>query len=177
MGINERNLSESYLRGVCLLILVVLGTHELSFKRLLIEVEQLIKHKIIEDKVIVQAGHTKFNSSLMEIHDFVPYQTMDQWFEQSNYIISHAGTGSVLGGLKKGKTVIAVPRLKKYNEHNDDHQLQLLEMLGGQGHIIPCHELKNLKKAVQAVQLFQPKPFISGKEKICTLLETYIEQA
>lgn len=177
MGVNERNLSKRCIRGVCLLIFVVLGTHELSFKRLLVEVESLIKNKVIEDKVIVQAGHTKFQSSLMEIHNFVSYQQMDQWFEQSDYVISHAGTGSVLGGLKKGKTVIAVPRLKKYYEHNDDHQLQLLEMLGGQGHIIPCHELKNLKKAVQAVQLFKPKPFVSGKDKICTLLETYIEQA
>ena len=50
-------------------------------------------------------------------------------------------------------------------------------MLGSKGHIIPCHDLKNLKKAVEAVQLFKPKPFVSGREKICSLLETYIEQA
>ena len=177
MGINERNLSKSSIRGVCLLIFVVLGTHELSFKRLLIEVESLIKNKTITDKVIVQAGHTRYDSPLMEIHSFVSYQQMDKWFEEADYVISHAGTGSVLGGLKKGKTVIAVPRLKKYHEHNDDHQLQLLDMLGSKGHIIPCHDLKNLKKAVEAVQLFKPKPFVSGREKICSLLETYIEQA
>lgn len=175
MGINEGDLSESNIRGVCLLILVVLGTHELSFKRLLIEVESLIHHGIVTDHVIVQSGHTKYQSDVMEIHNFVSYEQMERWFELAEYIISHAGTGSVITGLKKGKTVIAVPRMKKYREHNDDHQLQIVNALGSEGHIIPCHDVRELKLAVKLVQSFQPKPFRSGKEKLCSILQRFIE--
>ncbi|MBM7543073.1 PssE/Cps14G family polysaccharide biosynthesis glycosyltransferase [Amphibacillus cookii] len=158
------------------MIFVVLGTHELAFTRLLIEVEALIEENIIKDKVIVQAGHTKFRSDFMDIIPFVSYKQMDEWFNDAHYIISHAGTGSVLTALKKGKTVIAVPRLKKFKEHNDDHQLQLINVLGNEGHIIPCQDINDLKRAVQMAQSFQPKPFKSGKEKLCMILQNFIEQ-
>ncbi|SEO24317.1 UDP-N-acetylglucosamine transferase subunit ALG13 [Amphibacillus marinus] len=158
------------------MIFVVLGTHELPFNRLLIEVEKLIANGLIKEQVIVQTGHTKYASPLMDIYNFVSYDQMDKWFEQASYIISHAGTGSVLTGLKKGKTVIAVPRLSKFKEHNDDHQLQIVDALSNQGHILPCHDLHDLPLAVKMVQSFQPKPFESGRDKLCALLQKFIEQ-
>jgi len=34
--------------------------------------------------------------------------------------------GAIIGAIKKGKKVIAVPRLAKCGEHVDDHQVQLV---------------------------------------------------
>ena len=42
------------------MILVLLGTQNNSFHRLLEEIDKLIKNGVIKDKVIVQAGYTKF---------------------------------------------------------------------------------------------------------------------
>ena len=47
--------------------------------------------------------------------------------EKANIVITHGGTGAIIGAVKKGKKVIAVPRLAKYGEHVDDHQLQLIK--------------------------------------------------
>lgn len=174
MGVNERNLSRCDIWGVSLLILVVLGTHELPFTRLLDQIQKLINDDKITDQVIVQAGHTKYESNEMTIHQFVSYEEMERLYNQADLIISHAGTGSVLTGVKKGKKVIAVPRLERYNEHNDDHQLQLIDALGTQGHIIPCEDVEGLSSALQKVQAFHPKPFFSGKKKLYTILNTFI---
>ena len=56
------------------MILVMLGTQKNSFHRLLEEIQDCINKKIITEKVIVQAGSTKFKSEDMEIfnsEDFV----------------------------------------------------------------------------------------------------------
>ena len=49
----------------------------------------------------------------LNLKPFVSYDEMDKLLDQAKYIITHAGTGSILSGLKKGKKVIAAPRLKR----------------------------------------------------------------
>ncbi len=177
MGNDETDLSESGLRGVHLLILVVLGTHELPFTRLLEEVERLKREGFITEEVVVQAGHTKFDSNLLKIKPFVNYEVMDQLMEDARLVITHAGTGSVISALKKGKKVIAAARLKKYGEHNDDHQLQLMSIFLEQKHILSWGEGEDLGKIIQETESFQPEPFQSGKERMFTILSNFIKEA
>ena len=51
------------------MILITLGTQDKQFTRLLNVVQNEIDKGNIKDKVIVQAGHTKFESNDMEIFD------------------------------------------------------------------------------------------------------------
>ena len=51
------------------MIFVALGTQDKSFTRLLETIERQIEMGNIKDKVIVQAGYTKFISDKMEIFD------------------------------------------------------------------------------------------------------------
>ena len=50
------------------MILVLLGTQNNSFKRLLEEVQKNIDNGNIKEKVIVQKGFTKFESKDMEMY-------------------------------------------------------------------------------------------------------------
>jgi UDP-N-acetylglucosamine transferase subunit ALG13 len=177
MGNDEADLSESSLWGVHLLILVVLGTHELPFTRLLEEVERLKKEGFITEEVIVQAGHTKYESDVLNIKPFVNYEVMDQLMEDASVIITHAGTGSVISALKKGKKVIAAARLKKYGEHNDDHQLQLLSIFLEQKHILSWGEGEDLSEVMEQTASFEPVPFKSGKEQMFSILTNFIKEA
>jgi UDP-N-acetylglucosamine transferase subunit ALG13 len=81
------------------MILVTLGTQKEQFTRLL----DYIENSNIKDKIIVQAGHTKYKSKKMEIFDFIPYDKMDEYINDADLVITHSGTGSVLTPLKKGK--------------------------------------------------------------------------
>ena len=86
-----------------------------------------IKNGVITDKVVVQAGCTKFKSDNMEIFDFVSNKKLEELISESRLIITHGGVGSILTGIKYGKPVIAAARLKKYKEHNNDHQKQIIK--------------------------------------------------
>lgn len=157
------------------MILVLLGTHELPFTRLLNEIERLKREGIINDEVFVQNGNTKFQSELLTLKSFVSYDEMDQLVEQADLIITHAGTGSIISGLKKNKIIIAVPRLAKYNEHNDDHQLELAEVFEEQGHILVWKDGEKLEDVLKEATKFKPKPFVSKKNQMLNILKDFID--
>ncbi|MFC0525298.1 PssE/Cps14G family polysaccharide biosynthesis glycosyltransferase [Pontibacillus salicampi] len=158
------------------MIFVILGTHELPFTRLLDEVERLKQSGEITDEVIVQNGNTAYQTDVMTLKPFVSYDEMDQLFEDARLIITHAGTGSVTTGLKKGKKVIAAARLHKYGEHNDDHQLELVDVFLEQGYIVSWDDGEDLGEVMKEAETFEPKPFQSGKQQMFNLIEDFIEK-
>lgn len=152
------------------MILVTLGTQKEQFTRLL----DYIEKSNIKDKIIVQAGHTKYKSNKMEIFDFIPYEKMDQYIDEADIIITHSGTGSVLTPLKKGKKVIVCARLSKYEEHVDDHQMELLEVFKEEGYVLELSEDNNLDELYKEIKKFKPKKYVSNTEKFIKKLKDEI---
>ena len=108
------------------MIFITLGTQDKSFERLLRDIQKQIDLGNIKEKVVVQAGFTKFDSKDMEIFDLIPMDDFDKLMNECDLLITHGGVGSIISGLKKNKKVIAVARLAKYKEHMNDHQKQIL---------------------------------------------------
>lgn len=158
------------------MILVVLGTFELPFTRMLEEVERLKKQGEITDEIVVQVGHTPFKSDVMELRPFMSYEDMEKLYDQADLVITHGGTGSIITGVKKSKKVIAIARLQKYGEHNDDHQIEIVEQFTNTGHILNWKEGQPLLDVLNEVEAFEPTPFQSGRERILNILEDFIGQ-
>lgn len=153
------------------MILVTLGTQKQSFNRLL----DMIEKSNINDKIIVQAGYTKYKSKKMKILDFVDYQEMDKLIKQADLIITHGGTGSIVTAIKQGKKVIACPRLKKYGEHVDDHQKQIVDIFSEVGYILKLDENDDLDELVQKIQTKKMIPFKSNTTNFINNLKKEIE--
>lgn len=159
-----------------ILILITLGTNDKSFARLLEEVQRLINEKKITDRIVVQAGVTEFRSSKMEILDLIPFLEFDDLINQCDLLITHGGVGSIITGIKKGKTVIAVPRLAKYGEHVNDHQLQIIDNFDKAGYIIGLTEVSQLEEALSAAKTFTPNKYQSNTENMISLVKKCIEE-
>lgn len=157
------------------MIFVILGTQDKDFSRLLKEIDRLIKEKKITEKVIVQAGTTKYQSKNMKIFDLLPMTEFNRFIGKADLIITHGGVGSIMNSLKKGKKVIAVPRLKKYGEHTNDHQLQIVKEFSRQGYVIPCLKMSQLGDCIEKSKTFQPKRYKSSNKKMLELIEEVIQ--
>ena len=153
------------------MILVTLGTQDKNFVRLLEKIDQLINNGLIKDKVIVQAGFTKYNSENMEIFDLIPQDEFNDLMDKADIIITHGGVGNIISALEKNKKVIAVPRLAKYGEHINDHQTQIIAKFNALGYIIGLQDVDELDDAVKQIKKFKPKKFVD-KSKIQVLLST-----
>lgn len=157
------------------MILIVLGTQDKTFERLLRGVERQIDLKNIKDKVVVQAGQTKYESNKMEIFDFIPMTEFNELIKKADIIITHGGVGTILSCLEEKKKIIAVPRLKKYMEHENDHQLQIVDEFEKLGYIISCKDENKLDEALEKIKNFKPKPYKQNNLKMLKIIEDYID--
>ena len=157
------------------MILVLLGTQNNSFYRLLEEVQKCIDEDIIKDKVIVQAGSTKFESKDMEVFNLIEQDKFNILMEQADTIITHGGVGSIVTAVKLGKKVIAVPRLKQYGEHVNDHQIQIVETFSNQGFIKGIKDVSELKETLREIDTFIPNKLESNTERIINIIEDFIQ--
>lgn len=160
------------------MIFVTVGTQDKQFKRLLEEVERLIKNGKILDTVVAQIGNTKFTTDLdskyMHLIEFTTPREVEALIQNAELIITHGGVATIIEGLNMGKKIIAVPRLKKYKEHVNDHQLQIIENFNNSGFIIGTTGVEGIEEALEKVQDFVPKTYVSNNEKFVEKLENCI---
>lgn len=157
------------------MVLVMLGTQNNSFHRLLEEIDRLIENKVINEEVIVQKGYTKYESKNMKTIDFISRDELENLEKQASYIITHGGVGSIVSSLEKGKKVIAVPRLHKYSEHVNDHQKEIIKKFNENKNIIGIQSVEELEDAVKRVSEFNPNQFRGNNQKMLKIIEEFIE--
>ena len=157
------------------MILVTLGTQDKSFKRLLDAVQKQIDTGIIKEKVIVQAGSTKYESKDMEIFDLIDREKFSELISECDLLITHGGVGSILTGLKNNKIVIAAPRLAKYNEHINDHQKQIISKFSEAGYILKLDNFDDLDKVIKQSKKFKPKKYQSNTDNMIKLITNFID--
>ena len=154
------------------MILVTLGTQKQDFTRVLDAIEK----SSINDEIIVQAGHTKYESKKMQVFDFISYDEMEKLVDRADYIITHGGTGSIVEPLKKGKKIIACARLQKYGEHVDNHQEELVSIFSEQGYILELKDGENLDEVMEVAKTFEPNKYESNTENFIQKLKKEISK-
>lgn len=146
------------------MIFVTVGTQDKPFERIIKAVENAVLSGKITDEVIVQAGNTKYDSDVIKILNYVPFEEFENYINKADIIITHGGVGSILNALKLGKKIIAVPRLKKYGEHINDHQLQVIQKMSEEGFILSCEDENEIPEKIVEAKNFIVKEYNSNTE-------------
>lgn len=112
------------------MIFITVGNNKQSFIRLFKKFE-LIYNKLPKKKriIICQIGHTFYDNKNFQIIKFIEKKSFNDLVRKCELFISHAGAGSVIDSINNKKIPILLPREKKYNEHVDDHQVELYKKL------------------------------------------------
>lgn len=153
------------------MILVLCGTQKQDFSRLINEVAILAD----DYDIIVQGGHNNYQSDKMTLLNFISPKKLQQLYEQAEVVITHAGAGSMIQSLKNQKKTLAVPRLSKYGEHVNDHQLELSKKLEELGYLLVYNDGDNFKDIFEKIKHFTPKPY-ELKGQILSLIDNELEK-
>lgn len=135
------------------MIFVTVGTHNQDFKRLVKKIDEIALR--IGEEVLVQRGHTKYVPKNTKHFDFASREEMEKLNREADIIVTHAGAGSIIFALRNQKSTIVVPRLKKFGEHIDDHQLELTRELEEKGRIIAVYDVEKLEEAIKSAREFK----------------------
>ncbi|WP_172637981.1 PssE/Cps14G family polysaccharide biosynthesis glycosyltransferase [Lactiplantibacillus plantarum] len=145
------------------MIFISLGTQNFQLNRLLKKIDVLISEGKINDSVFAQIGYSDYLPINYGYKRFIDNNSFNDYIKKSSLVITHGGVGNIITALNYGKKIIVVPRIKKFNEHVDDHQVQIARAFYDNGHTLVCKDLKNLAKIISNSKEFVPKRYISHR--------------
>ena len=157
------------------MIFVTVGSQKFQFNRLVSAVDMLKGSGVITDEVFIQSGESDYIPRYCRYKHFLNRDDFARISGQSNLFITHGGTGAIVGALKTGKKVIAVPRLSKYGELVDDHQVQILQQFDEMKLILPCYEIDQLADKIKTIQNMQFNTYKSNTDTIIRILSNLID--
>lgn len=150
------------------MVFVTVGSTENDFARLLRAIDDLVEREVIRD-VVAQIGSSSYIPHSYEFFAFRPFAEIDQLVRSADLVIAHAGTGTLNHCLGLRKKVIVVPRLKLYEEHPDDHQLELAELLRDDNRVLYARSTSDL--AARVVQAEDWEPTFRSNNSFISLIE------
>lgn len=158
------------------MIFITLGSQKFQFNRLLKEIDSLVANKIIKDEIFAQIGSSDYIPKNYNYSFFLNQNDFKEKMESCEIVITHAGTGAIISALKAEKKVIAVPRLAKYNEHVDDHQIQIVEQFVNANYIEGCFNCADLSKSIVNVKKHNYNNFTSNTNCFIKDIEQFISE-
>ncbi len=130
-------------------ILVVTGTHEQPFQRLLDEVRVLASAAAGDEEWVVQFGVGSWSPVAgVEASAYLPHAEMQARYRWADVVVSQASPGIVFAADAAGAWPLVVGRRKAYGEHVDDHQVEFAEVARREGWASSCAQTSELGDAL-----------------------------
>ena len=109
---------------------VSLGTQDgYGFDRLVAALAPLLAGA----EVLWQTGPQDVSRFGVEGRASVPHAELAAAIAEADVVVSHAGVGAALTAIEAGRCPVLVPRLARFDEHIDDHQVQIAQELDRRG--------------------------------------------
>ncbi len=131
------------------MILGLSGNH-VPFNRLVFALEDIAKSH--GEDVCIQTGQLNYQSAYMKTFQFMDRENFQCLLERAEIVVSHGGIGCVREALREKKKLIVVPRLAKYKEHSNDHQLDICELFEAHNLIKVCTDTSELWQLIQGLR-------------------------
>ena len=127
------------------MIYVTVGTMFLDFPRLIHAMDAIARDT--GERVIIQTGMGNTLPQHCEHFAFKPREEILEIQRNARVVVCHAGIGCVSDALRMQRPLIVAPRLKRFNEHMNDHQLELARAVEARGWGRVIHDVSELPQA------------------------------
>ena len=156
------------------MIFLTVGTI-FPFDRLVKAVDNAVAEGSITEEVFAQVGLEAKKPDHIESVESLDKKTFDKIAADSSCMISHAGMGSILAALNLEKPLLVMPRLRKYRENINDHQIATAEKFEQLGHIMAVYNTDQVPEKLSQIKSFKPKPWHSQVEKVVERINFFLE--
>jgi len=133
------------------LIFTVVGSRQYPFDRLLKKLDELYADGSLREPMFAQTGKSAYCPRNYGWKGYLSQEEFGEMIRQADLIISHAASGTVMQALRERKKVIVVPRLERYGEHVNDHQVQAARAYHENGYALAVCDLDTLAGAVASL--------------------------
>ncbi len=118
-----------------------------------------------------QIGDGKYQPVNIPFARMLPRPEFVNKIDEASVIVAHAGMGSVITAMEKGKPIVLLPRVLEWGEHTTDHQMATARWLADRPGIFVCMDSADFAGTIAAarasgsngetMQRTAPEPFIA----------------
>ncbi|MCH6257868.1 hypothetical protein MLD52_15020 [Puniceicoccaceae bacterium K14] len=137
------------------MIFITVGTDS-PFNRMIKIIDHWAKENNRED-IFAQIGDTDWSPSYIKYSKFLDPAEFAEKLSQADYIVSHAGMGTILTALKWQKPILVFPRRASLGEQRNEHQLATANKLLSMEKINVAFEADELKTKLNNLSSLQSK--------------------
>lgn len=135
------------------MIFVTVGTDG-PFDRLIRIVDDWAREHNRTD-VFAQIGEKGWEPQFIAYKHFLEPPEFKARFQEADYVVAHAGMGTILSALNVGKPILVMPRKVDLGEQRNDHQWHTATRLSEQGKIHAAFDEAELRAKLDALETLE----------------------
>lgn len=126
------------------------------------------------EEIIAQSFDGEYTPANFTTERFIDPERFEEIMNRARIIIAHAGIGSIMSAMKRGKPLVVVARRADLGEHRNDHQIATAESLARTSNLCVAANASELLDAVRRAPVPSPLPDAPSPElitSICTIID------
>jgi len=157
------------------MIFLTVGT-QFPFDRFIRAVDNIFEKGLIDEEIFAQIGETSYKPRNFESVASLEKKVFDECFKKASSVMSHAGVGTITVALKNHKPLLVMPRMKRYKEHVNDHQVATAKKFEELGHILAVYDVKDLPKGIRKLKNFIPRERKASPDAIAERIRRFLNK-
>jgi UDP-N-acetylglucosamine transferase subunit ALG13 len=157
------------------MIFLTVGT-QFGFDRLVQAVDSVLEDGLIDEEVYGQIGTASYQPKNFPYTDFINSEEFARCVKNCSGIISHAGIGSIMMALDNHKPLLVMPRLHRYHEVVNDHQVDICEKFESLGHLLVAYDAQDLREKIKHLKSFVPKERHNQADTVVNRIRVFLSQ-
>lgn len=155
------------------MIFVTVGTL-FPFDRMVRAIDEAKENGSLPEDIFAQIGNSSYHPRHYEYVNYLDKITFDSSVKESTALISHAGIGSLMLAFEYQKPILLVPRLRKYGEHVNDHQLDTARKFEQLGHVLVAYDTDELPEKINRLKTFVPTPRTPNVQGVVDRIDRFL---
>lgn len=155
------------------MIFLTVGTL-FPFDRLVRAVDDAVASGVVEQLVFAQIGKTNYEPKNIEYTAILENRNFDKKISDADYLISHAGIGTITMALELNKPLLVMPRRKKFKEHVNDHQVATARKFEQLGHILVAYDVEDLPDGIRKLKNFIPRKRKANPDAVADRIRQFL---
>lgn len=156
------------------MILVTVGT-QFPFDRLVRAVDEAAGAGLVSGEILAQVGRGGSRPKNMRWVETLEREEFARRVRQADRIVAHAGIGTILTALEAGKPLLVMPRLKRFGEVVNDHQVATAKRFASRGHVLAAYGEDEIAGMLVALEKFEPVPRRVDPRRIVGRVKDFVE--
>ncbi len=155
------------------MIFLTVGT-QFPFDRLVKAVDDCIGCGVITEPVFAQTGRGNYKPAHMDFAETLARDQYAERFRQASAVIAHAGIGTIVMALDAHKPLLVMPRLKRFGEIVNDHQVATAQRFAELGHVLSAADESQVEPMLVRLFTFAPVRRVPDVEALVSRVGSFL---